>query len=307
MCIIGGGVNKVAATKLFACPSRDKRRQLTVYSNRVDTPAENVMLLPVPNPASLVLETVHKKLFEECNASFIRLPSRTDTLSATNSMTKSATGVPQSYLPVKDHGSYQVVLAPTMEDLERVPPGFMSLSESVKAFLRRHYSGGQFGVLLCKLKVGAVEYEPFAYSHELLEPGKLFLPTRHFHPHAPDDYLTRDYAFMAAAGGLAGALATIRSPHVVSSEDDNTMANDWDHEIYTAETHVTVHNDTATMPKETNRVAWTELPVAYSCGKSVSLRKFTRFGYGPNEDLRFPLVESPSPSEGGFWTRLGLF
>ena len=98
MCVIDGPIARVAATKLFGCPTADKTRQLTVYSNAVDTPAENVMLLPVPHPDSVVLETVHKDLFEECENSFSRGRGESDSLIP---MCASAGG----YLAVRDHGS----------------------------------------------------------------------------------------------------------------------------------------------------------------------------------------------------------
>ena len=65
MCIIAGEVRRVAGTKLFVMPSSDGRRQITVYSNKVDTPGANVMCLPVPNPESIEFETVYNDLFKD--------------------------------------------------------------------------------------------------------------------------------------------------------------------------------------------------------------------------------------------------
>ena len=51
MCIISKEVNAVSKTKLFASLDDTGTRQLTVYSNQVDTDtSDNAMILPVPNP-----------------------------------------------------------------------------------------------------------------------------------------------------------------------------------------------------------------------------------------------------------------
>ena len=52
MCIISGPVLSVNSTKILCLPSRNGKRQLTVYSNAVATPDSNAMCLPVPTPKS---------------------------------------------------------------------------------------------------------------------------------------------------------------------------------------------------------------------------------------------------------------
>jgi hypothetical protein len=291
MCVIDGPIKRVAATKLFGCPTADKTRQLTVYSNAVDTPEENVMLLPVPHPESVVLETVHKELFEECKASFTYARGKSPLSVDRESMSQSG-----SYLAIRDHGSYQVVLVPSMAELDSVPPSFTTLSDDVKTYIRKHYGNGRFGVILCKLKAGATEYEPFAYSHALLETGKLFLPTRHYHVHdkpvsrGDEDYFERSYAFMAGGGGdrFAAFASTVGVAPIPTNPDD--QADDWDHDVYTAGTvEAVAHKNRVLFPSDTNHITWSRMPAAYQLGTDVPLRCFSRRGYGPNEDLTFPL------------------
>lgn len=258
MCIIAGEVRRVAGTKLFVMPSTDRRRQITVYSNKVDTPGSNVMCLPVPNPSTVSFETVYKGLFDDCTRSFSYHAYRSlyAGLSAES---------PSAYLPIQSHGSYEVVLAPTLDDLDRVPPGFLTLSDDVKRYLRANYSGREapFGALLCKLRAGAIDYEPFAYSYAMLLSGELFVPTRHYH----------------VEGG--------HSHDLVSDSD----ADDWDHEVYTILTPTEIaHTKSGCIPMATNRVDWSKMPVAYRHGGRFPMCLFERIGRGPNEDLMFPLA-----------------
>ena len=312
MCIIAGEVRRVAGTKLFVMPSSDGRRQITVYSNKVDTPGANVMCLPVPNPDSIAFETVYNDLFKDCKKSFLQPKF----LSASNTLSFQDGGAVRSYLPVQNHGSYDVVVAPTLDDLDRVPPGFLTLSDDVKGYLRSNYTEKEspFGVLLCKLRPGSVEYEPFAYSHALLASGKLFVPTRHYHIESPGSGRDADSGVWGGAGVslrvmdfsiMAGSRPfDDESPWLVAANRRMTSsiarahrnsdrADDWDHEIYTALTPSTVaHNVSDRPPADRNAINWAKMPAAYQFGAAYPLRCFERIGAGPNEDLTFPIAVS---------------
>lgn len=294
MCIIAGEVRRVAGTKLFVMPSADGRRQITIYSNKVDTPGSNIMCLPVPNPSTVTFETVYKDLFADCSRSFSYPASR----SLYASLSLDSTGSRVVYLPVQSHGSYKVVLAPTLEDLDRVPPGFLTLSDNVKRYLRSNYSGqaAPFGVLMCKLRAGAVDYEPFAYSHMILPSGELFIPTRHYHIEEEgsrsgdagfDGRSFSGHSRSEFTGDVSPWLAeATRSRDVVS----DSVADDWDHEVYTILTPESVaHNKSERIPMRTNRVDWGKMPAAYRHGDRFPMRLFERIGRGANEDLTFPL------------------
>lgn len=232
-------------------PSRDGGRQLVVYSNAVDTPVDNVMVLPVPRPETVEFETVPNDLFAQCEASFFREA----TLSvATRGF--GLRGMPE--LEVRSHGSYAVVLAPSVADLGRVPTSFTRLSPEVTAFLAGEYPSG-FGFLLCKLKDGHTEYTPFAYSHALGPADRLFTPTKHFHM---DSYGSVD-----------------------------TVTADWDHEIYTALTDHYAHNDMRRTRRPGNQINWARMPNGFQMNPSVPLNCFVRKGSQyRNEDLQFRLV-----------------
>ena len=270
MCIISAAVKRVAATKLFAMPSRDGKRQLTVYTNTVDTAATNVMCLPVPAPATFAFEKVPKDLFKQCSNSIQVVRDeptwgRSLMLSASNS---------RPYLAVQSHGSYEVVLVPTMDELDRIPPSFATLTPQVIEFLRSNYPTG-FGVVLCRLRAGSTAYEPFAYSHAL-EGDRLFLPTKHYHSH-PIDY---------SLGGR---------PANWWEEDHLPGDADWDHEIYTLQTDAKqAHNvGPKKVPKYNNEIEWDEMPAEFRAGSSYKVHLFEREGSGyRNEDLQFPLRQT---------------
>jgi hypothetical protein len=252
MCIISDSVKHVTATKLFAMPSVDGLRQLTVYTNTVDTAKTNVMCLPVPNPNTVKFETVPDNFFKQCADSIQKEGARSASLSHNG-----------SHLAVQSHGSYDVVTVPSMADLDRVPPSFATLTGDVKNFLRSNYPA-DYGVLLCRLRAGSTRYEPFAYSHAMAS-DRLWLPTKHYHRHGSNaDFM------MGRSYGMAGA--------------------DWDHEIYTIMTNPREAHNTAPrkLPKERNAIDWSNMPIGFRLNPGAHVKLFEREGSGfANEDLQF--------------------
>jgi hypothetical protein len=259
MCIISDSVKRVAATKLFGMPSLDNTRQLTVYTNTVDTAATNVMCLPVPSPDTVKFEKVPKDLFKQCDQSIIKLQQE-------------RSGGPfmlccgeRGYLDVQSHGSYDVVVSPSMTDLDRVPSTFATLTPEVIQFLRTNYPG-DFGVILCRLRIGSVNYEPFAYSHALVG-SKLFLPTKHYHRHDDGDFVMgRSY------------------------NQSSSIHADWDHEVYTMMTEPRVAHNVGPkrIPKPRNEIVWSAMPLAYRVGANAHVKLFEVKGSDiPNQDLSF--------------------
>jgi hypothetical protein len=255
MCIISDSVKHVAATKIFGMPSLDGSRQLTVYTNTVDTEAANVMCLPVPAPATIAFEKVPKGLFGQCKASIMKLQQERSFMLGCDE---------GGYLAVQSHGSYDVVVSPSMADLDRVSPSFSTLTTEVVKFLRSNYSG-DYGVILCRLRPGPVNYEPFAYSHSLVG-GKLFLPTKHYHSHNGDFAMGRAY-------------------YSTSSNDA-----DWDHEVYTMMTEPRVSHNVGPnrVPKPRNEINWSAMPLAFRVGADAHVKLFeVKGGDFPNQDLSF--------------------
>ena len=244
MCIIDRPVNKVAKTKIFSMPCKEGKRQLTVYTNAVDTSTENIMCLPVPNPWSVHYESVPKELFEQCKKSFPDPPQRPREVDY--SWSYLAISISDEPLTIENHGSYEVALVPSLYEFHRIPGTFVILTEDVKRFLFNNYPP-DWGVLLCKLKEGVNDYEPFAYSHEIHE-GTLFLPTKHYH---------------------------------VDKKGGNHA--DWDHDIYL----LYIAEEVGDVSEEGNWIRWKEMPLQFRVGPDWCLRRIQKKGgWYPNEDMR---------------------
>jgi len=158
MCIISDKVNIVSSTKIFAIPSRNSKRQLTIYSNTVSTPDSNVMCLPVPNPKSIRFENVPSAVFNQCHKSFnIKKSLCADFFSTIN------------------NSSYNAIIVRSINDINN-QNGYI-ITQNVVDFLKKNYSN--FGFILCKLKKGNATYKPLAYSHDIQ--NKLFFPTRQYY------------------------------------------------------------------------------------------------------------------------------
>jgi hypothetical protein len=252
MCIIPGPITSVDKTKLFVLPSVDRTRQMTFYMNSVDTPRENVMILPVPNIDTIDLHTIrYKALFTDLKRSVGRIPTR----SMDFGMYRCA-AVSSSYvepLPVFEHGSYLVSIATSIEDLQRLNTEVFELPPDIYSFFSRHYNS-EFGYLCCKLKQGDVEYEPMCYSHQLHSNGKLFVPTLHYHNHN-------------------GRIDTAHA--------------DWDHMIYSVGT--TKDANLEYYSQNENKVRWRSFPEAFRFDATAPVRCASLSGDQANRDIAFAL------------------
>ena len=256
MCIIPGPITSVNQTKLFVLPNRNRTRQMTFYMNSVDSPDENMMILPVPNIETLDLHTVkYKGLFRDLRSSVGKIPTRSYDFGLTRSLSASASF--QETLPVFEHGSYLVSVAPTLEDLSRLNTSVFELPPDIFTFFAKHYTR-EFGYLCCKLKEGKADYEPICYSHRLHSNGKLFVPTLHYHNH----------------GGHA-----------------NTQSADWDHMIYSVGT--TKHANYDYYSHNENKVAWKKLPEEFRHAVTSPVRCASISGYQENRDIAFALEAVP--------------
>ncbi len=274
MCIISGPVKNVSSTKILAFPSKNLKRQLTVYRNSVDSPNSNMMCLPVPNPSSVKFEFVPKDIFKQCENSFAKYePFGMKSMSARNFMSQS------SKLPVLSHGSYNVVLVPSLEDFDKVPDDFMILTQDVIQFLKNSYPT-TFGVLLCKLKKGMTDYEPFAYSHNLLSNKNLFYPTKHFHT---KNNFSNNYHNL-----LEDNYYPFNNYSNQSINHD--IADDWDHEIYSICTSEKCHTSDDKILTNNNVIEWNKLPLDFQLSSQIPLRCAEIRGTKKNLDVCLPLV-----------------
>lgn len=247
MCIITSKVENVSNTKIYASANEDNTRQLTIYSNEVSTKTHNAMILPVPNPDSVQFHNfeTYPSFFEDCEKCFRSIPTRSAAhLTASFRMNES--------LPVYKVGSYLASIVPRFEDFMRLDRNLFELSNELLSMLS-HFYDQRFGFIVCILKKGTHNYHPFAYSHDLLEPSKLFLPTRHYHP------------------GEAGATA------------------DWDHIIYSPITNLNSCEFDSKLFSTTEPIQWKKMPNEFRWAYSVPLCRWTKHGDWMNKDL---LIES---------------
>lgn len=280
MCIISGPVVSVASTKILVLPSKNRKRQLTVYKNEVATQNQNAMCLPVPNPHTVTFETVSKDIFKQCANSFSI--ARSSMIYEHAGAVSASFSIKKSYLPVVSHGSYDVVLVPSMNDIERIPPTFTTLSEEVIKFLKASYPE-TFGVVLCRLRQGKADYEPFAYSHDIQPNSQLFFPTKHFHNHNVTEEQRWDSIFENSL--LGGRYSSRTLPQI----NNSLFADDWDHEIYSAETPAWCHESKRKGMKKTNEINWLEIPNDFQLGSSTSLRCKEIVGMSTNIDIEMPI------------------
>lgn len=150
MCIINNNVDNIS-TKILAFPSKDGKRQFTVYSNTLSNLTSNLICIPVPNPQSLRFENIDSDIFNQCGSSFQNTTNKT-----TNNTT---------------NDSYTVTFINSINDLHQ-----SGLKPGIIAFLKTSYP--TFGFLLLTLKMGNITYTPFAYSHDIQ--NKLFFPTKQY-------------------------------------------------------------------------------------------------------------------------------
>lgn len=205
MCIISHKVNSVAKTNIFVSLNKSNNRQLVVYSNMVNTPNNNTMIMAVPYPTSIKFHDLsnYTKLFIDLKNSFQPLlfkqkKSRTPSFSTNTESIK-----------VHDVGSYQASIVESLDDIKNLDPTVFQTNDEVTKFLTEKYSEQKnIGFVFCKLKAGDVTYHPFGYSHDALKIGYLFVPTMHYH---------------------------INENLLFNKETDNDIADDWDHAIYIAD------------------------------------------------------------------------
>ncbi len=252
MCIILGQVHSVTQTKLFVLANKDKTRQMTFYSNAVNTPKENMMILPVPNSDnSIELHTIkYKSMFDHLKKSVRSNYQEPPHNYGTRSL---ACSVARDTLEIIAHGSYLVSIDPQLEDLLRLDMNVFELTPELYHFFAKHYNR-EFSFLCCVLKKGSEGYEPLCYSHPLHSSGKLFVPTMHYHVHG--------------------------------SKVETEQA-DWDHTIYSVGTEEKANRGFTS--NYYNEVNWKYFPEEYQKIKVASIRCAEITGHQKNTDIAFAL------------------
>jgi hypothetical protein len=219
MCIISNPVESVSQTKILVGPNKNLDRQITVYSNQVNNVSEsNAMILPVPHPSTIEFIDLskYKHLFTDLDKVFYKPQSRF--LSKGMNFSLSANS---AKLQVFNVGSYKVSLAMGLSDLNRVDGSVFNLSSGCYDLLKSSYDS-TFGFIICKLAKGLENYHPFAYSHQMIKPGQLFIPTKHYHDHK------RGFIYDPNNIDSSPMFSYFKQPKT----NFNQEADDWSHDIY---------------------------------------------------------------------------
>jgi hypothetical protein len=264
-------------------------RQLTVYCNQVNMTSEaGLMILPFPTGES-------RNTTETAGCEFYDLSSYKDLFThlhyhcweasyyakgmekATNSLSVDE----DTWTPLKVHevGSYQASIVPTFKDFSRIRQDVFVIKPELQQFLQQQYPHS-FSFVVCQLKKSA-KYHPFAYMHNMLPSGKLFIPTVHWHEHSVSHEMEKPF------------LATSRT-----LPQPQRFTTDWDHEIY-------CFNSTLTQPprafqvgqlaslenlvydRSRNRLQLEKLPQQIRHLNHVSAYKIKHYSY--NHDLQADL------------------
>ncbi len=244
-----------------------------MYKNAVFTPDSNAMCLPCPNPYTVEFEVVPKTIFSQCANSFSFMATR----GARGGNTLFADSWSNGPLEVKRHGSYEVVIVPSMNDLDRVPTDFTTLTREVVQFLQQSYPS-TFGVVLCRLKKGSTDYEPFAYSHDIQANNQLFFPTKHFHMEEAAGYNMHDSPWPSS-------LSSYNTLQGLGSDS----VDDWDHELYSAGTPPWCHDSRSKVMKHENSIDWSKMSNEFRLGPGTQLRCKEIVGQGQNVDIEMPV------------------
>jgi hypothetical protein len=216
MCIISKPVEKVSQTKILVGPDKKLQNQITIYSNQVNNISNsNAMILPTPHPSTVKFIDLskYKDLFIDIDKVFYKEEKQ-----STNNL-RSSYSKNSSTLQVFNVGSYKVSLAMNIEDLHKVDKNEFELSTGCYDLLKSSYES-TFGFIICKLAKGSEYYHPFGYSHKLINPKQLFIPTKHYHDNK--------ISFIYDSSNIDSyPMFSIFTP--LKSQDE---ADDWSHEIY---------------------------------------------------------------------------
>ena len=174
MCIFSALVNSVNRTRIFARHAGEGRQHL-VYSMAYDAPHDLSMILSLPTPPTAPEDAVtfidlsgYPELFTDLQRCF----PVTRGLAA-----QAKVAPPAALLKVYEVGSFEASFAPTQADFARLDPRFRLADElwrSLPAY-------DDFGFAIFKLKPGAREMHPMAFTFPLRDPERLFFPTVHIH------------------------------------------------------------------------------------------------------------------------------
>jgi len=285
MCIIADEIESVSKTKIFVATNPTKTRQITVYSNFVNSVVNNnAMILPIPSSQNVDFIDLsnYKDIFDDCKSSFYDLNF------SLGMRTKSFSMNSKNILPVFNVGSYQVSLALNFEQLSNVNKNVFQLRDDLKKMLYEFYSNPNWGFIICKLSKGPEEYHPFAYSHNIVD-NKLFMPTRHFHVESTNKTQINNNMWMDGTSMSNYSFINTNTNTNTNTNAYKKIADDWEHDIYIVNfdinknQYITQFNSCKDVWSNENNVNYSK--IRFNFDKCNSFTKLVINGTHPNIDI----------------------
>jgi hypothetical protein len=110
-------------------------------------------------------------------------------------------------LEVLSVGNYFISLAESLDDLDRIDSDVFTVSPNIKELFSQHYAKG-FGFVVCSFDPEkSMQAHAIGYVHDVLDNGRLFVPTRHQHTVdvKPTEHFDHEiYSINTTADGGAG-------------------------------------------------------------------------------------------------------
>ncbi len=178
MCCFTRPVKSVSATRIFAREG-EGNRQFIVYQMNLEAKEELAMVLPLPVSHGSGEDEVQFINLKDYAAFFSDLDRgfpifQTTGMANADSRSRSKS---EPVLKVYDVGDFQASFVPAQRDFTRLDKRFR-LEGDVWEKLPQYQS---FGFAVFKLKSGAHQYHPMAFSFPRTDATKLFFPTVHIH------------------------------------------------------------------------------------------------------------------------------
>lgn len=193
MCCFSQPVDRVAATNIFARPTKDGR-QVVVYSMTLKAGVDLAMILPIPTPKASKEDVVsfinlekYSEFFEELKSGFPEPvpPGRGKGAKKDEAPPKAA-----PKLVVVEVGSFVASFVPTVKDFARLDAQFR-LPDGTWDKLPAYKD---YGFAVFKLKKGEHKVHPMAFEFPRADTRKLFFPTVHIHDGKVHDRADFDHA-----------------------------------------------------------------------------------------------------------------
>jgi len=192
MCCFSGEVTAVAGTQIFARRA-EPNRQYLVYAMRYDAPSDLAMILPLPvpsRPAEGAVQFIDLSDYPEFFAD----------LGTGFPLPRGEASLPEApALEVHAVGSFEASFVPQMSAFDRLDPRFR-IPPATWAELPEY---ANYGFAVFKLRAGAREVHPMAFSFPTRAANRLFFPTVHIHDGTVQPRAFFDHTLFSQTHGTA--------------------------------------------------------------------------------------------------------